>query len=45
MVVWSSHVVEIIIIRLGVVKQHVRFIRLCFENRAKKKNQEKQSYS
>jgi hypothetical protein len=27
MVVWNSHVAEIIIILLGVVKQHVRFIR------------------
>ena len=38
MIVWNSMLLKIIIISLGVVKQHVRFIRVCFENRAKKKS-------
>jgi hypothetical protein len=32
MVVWNSHVAEIIIILLGVVKRHVRFIRINFQS-------------
>jgi hypothetical protein len=31
MVVWNSMLLKIIIMPLGIVKQHVRFIRLFFQ--------------